>query len=601
MMRLPLVSTLTACALVAAIAPSLLAQDVPHSSKLLPPNVFLYGSAPNVTELRSRADLSSFGEMLKDPKLEPAREQIRAKIQENAGKVEEQLGISLKELIEIPTGEVAFAVFQVPGESVGLMALVEYGANEENVNKLLAKAEASLVERGATRSEAEFEGTPILVFEGAAPAEDAASDDEIDLDIEGESEGASGDGKPFTGKVAWFRKDGRLVLGNSAAVLEVILARWDGSHQQTLAGQDVYSYIVEQTRSDDRDAAVQWFIDPMGGLQTFLANAENLPPQAQMVGGVLPLLGLTSLKGVGGGFDLATNEFNSVGKTFLYIEAPPGGDLGLLTIFQLVPGELTPPAWVTEDVTTYVGARWDSVAAIDAVKRLMDTFQGPGAFDNLMEKAARVDGGPSIHPKRDLIDRLTGEIHLVNYPAPAPEAGADSKQQPQPTVIALGVQDEGAIKDILAKLAGTPNFPGKAREFEGATLYELPTNAAGQASTAVLTTANGNLLFATDVPHMEQILRDASGTPLAETDNFQKIAKYFPAETLMISYQDQQDQVKTVYEMFRSGAVGEQIEGFDPSVLPPFEDVAKYMREGGGYAISDERGALFVNFTLNEE
>lgn len=601
MMRLPLVSTLTACALAVAFAPSLLAQDVPHSSKLLPPNVFLYGSAPDVTELRSRAELSSLGEMLKDPKLEPAREQIRAKIQENAGKIEDQLGISLKELLEIPTGEVAFAVFQVPGQTVGVMALVEFGENEENVNKVLTKAEASLVERGATRSETEFEGTPILVFEGAAPAEDAADDDEIDLDIEGESEGASGNQKPFTGNIAWFRKDGRLVVGNSAAVLEVILARWDGSHQQTLASQDVYSYIVEQTRSDDRDPVVQWYVDPMGGLQTFLANAENLPPQAQMIGGVLPLLGLTSLKGVGGGFDLATEEFNSVGKTFLYIEAPPGGDLGLLSIFQLVPGELAPPAWVTEDVTTYVGARWDSVAAIDAVKRLMDTFQGPGAFDNLMEKAARADGGPSIHPKRDLIDRLTGEIHLVNYPAPAPEGDAPAQPQ-QPTVIALGVQDEAAIKDILAKLAGTPNFPGKSREFQGATLYEMPTGAAGgQSGTAVLTAANGNLLFATDVPHMEQILRDSNGTPLAETESFQKIAKFFPSETLMISYQDQQDQVKTVYELFRSGSVGEQLEGFDPSVLPPFEDVAKYMREGGGYAVSDDRGALFVNFTLNEE
>ena len=611
MLRLPLFRTRSAGALaVLMAAPAMLAlaqqearaQEVPPSEKLLPPAVYAYASIPDVVALRERAGKSSYGALFEDPALDPIKEQLRAKFEAKAGKVEEKLGVTVKELLAIPSGEVAFAVFEVPGQSVGIVAIIEHGENTETVATLLKKAEESLAKQGALREVVEFEGTEIITHKGAETEADAGSEsDEVELDIEGDGDDASSDPPDFKGNVAWFQKAGYLVVGNNAASLEAVLARWDGMHDETFADSDVYNYIAEKARIDDRAPAIIWFADPMGGLQTAIASAPNLPPQAQMISTVLPILGLTSLKGIGGGFDLATSEYNSASNTFLYIEAPPSGDLGLLNVFRLLPGELSPPAWVSQEVTAYVGAHWDAAGAIEAVKRLMDTFKGPGAFDRLMEKAANVEGGPKIHPKKDLIDQLTGVIHLANYPIKASGRTAETKTPPaQPTVIALEVDDEAGIKDVLSRLAKTPSFPGETREFEGATLYQLPTGVEGQGP-VVLTVANGSLMFSSDVKKLEAILRGTDIKPLTESGAYERVAGHIPDETLMIRYQDQRDQFETMYTMFRDGEIGEKFEGFDPSTLPPFEVIAKYMRPGGGYAVNDEHGALFVSFTLKEQ
>lgn len=577
------------------------AQDIPPVEKLLPPNVYALATIPDVKVLHERGADSSFGALFNDPSLDPLKEQLRTKFEKASGEVEEKLGLSLKELLAIPSGQLSVAVFDVPEQKVGVVAIIEYGDSKEAVDTLIKKAETALQKEDAIRTEVEFEGTTIIVYKGDDEESGSQSDDEVELDIEGSDSDDSTD-SPFTGTIARFQKDGTIVIGNSAPALEVILARWDGQHPKTLAENEVYSYIAQKAQSDDRPPAFSWFIDPIGGLQKGIAVARssgsNLPTGVGIISSTLPILGVTSLKGIGGGFDLATSEYNSVSNTFLYIEVPPGGTLGILSVFHLLPAELAPPAWVTENVTAYVGATWDAAGAIAAAEKLVDTFKGPGFFDRLMERAANAEGGPKINPIDDVIDRLSGRIHLVNYPIKI--RGEATKTTPkQPTVIGLGLDDAAGIKDVLARLATTPNFPGTSRQFEGATLYEMPTGTAAQGAVA-FTVANDCLLFATDVGRLEQILRDADQASLAESDAFQKVAGHFPDEQLMISYQDQRDQLETVYEMLRKGALDKQTKGFDWSVLPPFEDIAKYMRQGGSYAVSDERGALFVSFTLKD-
>ncbi len=286
---------------------------------------------------------------------------------------------------------------------------------------------------------------------------------------------------------------------------------------------------------------------------------------------------------------------------FFYVEPPASGDLGLLGVFRFTPVEISPPEWVTDAATGYFGANWDVDDAVAAVQKLYDTFNAPGAFDQLMQQAANNPNGPKLNPRKDLLDQLTGLVQMANYPVETPrvqtEGGTPAQQ---PAVIALAVKEEQKMSEVLARLSKTPNFPGETRQFQGTTLYEIPmpNQQGGKMAIAV---AKGNLIFATDSTRMEQILRGGGGTPLIETEEYKKVAKFFPSEVSMLGFQDQRDQLKTMYEALRSGQAGQQFQGFDFATLPPFEDISKYLRQTGSYAVPDENGALLVSFSLKLE
>ena len=597
MMRPLLFRTATAVALAATLwARPAAAQDEVPPAKLLPPNVFAYVEIPDVTEFKDRVGDSAVGALLEDPKLDPTFNQIKEKFAEAGGKVQESLGVSLDELLKVPAGELAFAVCDVPGDSVGLVLILDYGDNGATVDKLVEKAAAELEKKGSVRSEQQFEGTDIVVYTGKS-SEDESSELE-DLDIEGEGGDADGGGKGVN--IAWFRKDNRIVVGNGSPILEAILARWSGEHDETFASDEVNAYIQEQCRIDDREPALVWFANPIGGLQTALTRSEGSPPQLQMVSAFLPMLGLTSLKGIGGSADVATADFDGVHKMFIYVERPASGDLGVLGVFEFTPTELQPPEWVTESATGYFGANWNVSGAVGSVKALVDNLQGPGAFDQIMQKAANNENGPKLNPQTDFLDQLSGSVHMATWPFVHDRTVEETQAPKQPTVIALGVKDEAKMKDVLAKLAETPNYPGETRQFEGATIYELPIKnpQGGEPGKMGITVARSQLIFSTDVAKLEGLLRGGSEAPLAESDVYQAIAEHIPDQVSLLGYQDQRDQLKVVYEMLRSGENQQLNENFDFSTLPPFEDIAKYLRTSGSYAVPDEKGALLVNFSL---
>jgi hypothetical protein len=596
MMRPVLFRAAALVALAAALlARPAAAQDKTPGPKLLPRTVYLYVSAPNVDTLKERVKGSAFGAMLKDPKLQPTYDQIKEKAAEAGGKVEQELGVSIGDLLKIPAGELSVGVFDVPGAAdggIGIVLILDYGKNESTVKTLLEKAEGALEKNGAKRTTQEFEGTEIVVYtkEGGS---NAATDD--DLDIEGDDNAGAAAGAANT--VAWFQKDGRYVWGNGTAALEAVLARWDGKHDDTLASNEVYGYVAEKTRSDDRDPIFTWYADPVGAFQAFATRAQGGPQPLQMATAFLPMLGVTKVKAFGGSVDASTKEFDTISKAFLYVEQPATGVLG---VFQFPPAELTPPEWVPESAAMYLGANWDVPAAVQAVKTLVDTFQGPGAFDQIMNRAANSPNA-KVHPQKDLLDQLTGRLDMVNFPAVVPRnapAGGPPIAQ-QPAVLAVGVKDEAKMKDLLNRLSQTQGFPGKKRDFQGTTIYELPMpNPAGGQATMAFAAAKGSLIFATDPARMEDVLRSGNAAPLAQSDAYKAIAEHMPDKVSMVSYSDQRDQLKSIYEALRSGQFAQQLEGFDFSVLPAFEDIAKYFRSSGSYALPDENGAMFVSFSL---
>ena len=85
------------------------------------------------------------------------------------------------------------------------------------------------------------------------------------------------------------------------------------------------------------------FIDPINLVTTALQMSGQNSVQASMFLGFLPTLGLNGFRGVGGSMDLATGDFDSESRTFMFVDQPASGVMGL---FQFPAADLAPPEWV---------------------------------------------------------------------------------------------------------------------------------------------------------------------------------------------------------------------------------------------------------------
>jgi hypothetical protein len=317
---------------------------------------------------------------------------------------------------------------------------------------------------------------------------------------------------------------------------------------------------------------------------------------------VLPLLGLNNLKAIGGTVHMDTDEYDSVSRILVYVDQPVSG---LLSVFHFPATKQAPPRWVTEDSTAYVAVNWDIPKAFSAVEGVIDQFMGPGFTAQKLDEWATDDNGPKIHIKKDVLDNLDGTITVASD---SPDA---AKPESFRLLVALGVKDAKKAKAALDKVSKMQGIPVKTRDFKGEIIYTLEgiPGFGNSEKEMGLTVIQNHLMFSNDVARLEQvILGDKDRKPLADSEKYKKLAKHFPSETSIQWYQEQESQMKGIYEMLKSGKLAESaaaipplaklLEGIDFKKLPEFDVLKKYLPPTASYGVPHANGAEFVSFTL---
>lgn len=542
------------------------AQGAAPAEKLLPPGVLAYASCPNVEELKERFSHSSFGELLNDKALDDFRAEISGAMSAAANGISEELGIPLEDLLALPSGTVTLAAIRPVGQSLGYVAIFDAGSHGETLEQLLTKIEEELAARDAERQTETFDDVEIVQYTLAGLEE--------------------GD-EPMT--FAYFVQDSVLVLGSSPALLESVITRWDGAHSSTFADNEVYAYIRQQCQTNERSRpVVTWYVNPVELTTSILAMNEQMAMQSVMLSAYLPTLGLNRLKAMGGAIEMGTPEFSSVSRTFIYIDPPA---TGVLKMFEF-PATITgPPAWVPADASQYMGMHWDLPGAYGAVESIYDTFTGqPGAFEKMVSNLSRQPGAPELHPKRDVVEVLTGQVQMYfNAPEPSEVTQLNG-------IIAIGVADDERARDTLLQvIESTQGAAPEPMSMHGTDVYAL------DGSDFSMAIKGGYIYFATNADLLAGPLAGtapATGS-LTGSPEFQAIAAQLPKESSILAFQRQDDQYEALYEMLRSGQLDSIFEGnLDFGKLPPFEQIRKHFRPTASYSIPDAQGALMVNFEL---
>lgn len=551
------------------------------SDQILPQDTYLYVSIPSVDAARAHFNESSMGQLWNDSEFDAFKDEVSdafgLQLDEGLARFEAVMGMSLMEFLELPEGEISLAFSSAPGNAIGAVIFVDFGAKESQVRGLLDRAVAELSDfTKLTQNDRTFDGTELTIFEVNYDGRPAPT--------------------PLAKEFGWFVKDQRLVISNRSEILESVLTNWSGEGSSSFLSNESYSYIQKRCGVDDRSALSVAYIDPMGLLMK-LIQTGSLGPQAtmgaSMAMGFIPQLGLDQLKAIGGASKAGIGDMESVSRVVFYADQPPRG---LMQVMQMDSINTAPPEWVKDNVTLYMGAKWKIQDAFLAIQGLADMFGGPGALAMQLDRMA--EQGPGIHLKNDIVDQLTGELRIVTAPSETGGLGSDQM------VVALDVKDDAKAADVISRVADEVGL--EAREFRGKTVYEkvIPNSE----SSMGLTVADGRLLFGMGATLLDQILRnDSDLKPLADSEEFQKVAQHVPRNAVSITFQRPAEQYRSLYEALRSGTAAEQFPGaqdflerIDFTTLPPFDVVAGYIHSTGAYTIADDNGYFTEGFQLKE-
>ncbi len=561
------------------------AEKVVSSTRRLPSQVYGYLSIRNTDELKQKFKESLMGQLLAHPELAEVRENIQQVIQENSGEFEQESGVTLAEILSIPQGEIAIAAIQPPGKPLAPIALIDFGDKGDVVQKLLDKLGENLEDKDATRSTEDYQDSEIIMYK------------------------AENDDRPESMDLAYCIKDNVLVIGKGEDTVKSVLTRWDGEHDSTLMSNDVFRYMVKACGEEDSEALplITWYIDPIGILKAIVSSSRQANQQMGMFMAFLPALGIDKFKGVGGSVQFGVGDYDSLSKTLFYIEQPTSG---LMDVFKFPADAQTPPAWVTKEATSFSAVNWDVSKAYTAIETMADMIQGPGTLMRLLDQLSEREFQGDLHLKKDLLDLLTGKVRTVSD-TPDPEKPESSR-----SLFALEVNNAADAEATLSKIAAVDGYPGETREFLGKTIYELPISGAlaggfGQAADEEaedkmmgIAIVHDNLMIATDVKLLEQVMRDdPNAVKLSDTAEYKAVAKHFPEKTSIISY-TKDSNIKGIYEMLRSGntefLTGDTFQDIDFSKLPEFETISRFLPPSGSFMVPNERGFLMQSFTAKK-
>lgn len=540
-------------------------EDTP-AEKLLPKDTLLFFAVSDVPEFKEKWDKTSIGQLFHDPLLKPFLDEVAEKKDEISKDIEKEIGVSLDDLLDLPQGELTFALIEKPERTLSAILMLEYGESKETIDTLLKKMDEALEKSEADHLTEDIHDVKVHVYKLKTEEENPIK------------------------TLVYFADEDFVVFSNELDAIKEVLSRWDGKSDDTLADNDQFKYIQAQCKGES-EAQVKVFLTPAGLINTGISIAQTQFPQAAMASGFLPLLGLDGLKGYGGVMNLDDGEFESIANFFIYVERPQG----LIGLFQFPAVQQAPAKWIPATVASYASVNWDVATAYKSIESLVDSIQGKGTTSRFLDQMA--DQGPNIHIKKDFLDLVDGKIQFVQG---EPKEVADDST-PIPAIFAtLGLKDAAKMKKTLASLAKAIGPLVETREFNGETIYEAQVpNGDVTISFAV---AEGQLIITNDTPMLEGMMRGRTGqgAPLADAPEYKRIAKVFPAKTSMQSFQRTDVQLKVYYEMLKN-ADAESLGGIDGSKLPPFEKISKYLVPSGGYAVPDKKGAKTVTFTLKAQ
>jgi hypothetical protein len=561
--------------------------------KIHPDSAILFVKVNNAAGLRESFRQSQLGQLWSDSALKAFKEDMASRLESSSKSMKEKLGVSMRELLNLPQGAVTLAVLPKddPTAPFSIVVTADAGKNTTALTDVLTRATKEGEDAGAKVSKEEFKGTTLVTIQPPKTKDDK-------------------EGEHTPPPVVWTHDASAFFIGTDADAVKDLIAH-AGGRDDSLAVTDNYTTALKKLGPD---AQVVWFADISKAIQLVVkagskgknaANVEQFKAMSQV-------LGISGLKAAAGSFSLNSGNYDSVTRTFVLAPAPV---TGLLRLFSMPKVGLKPEPWVPASVASYQTWSWDLHGAFTAINDLANMFQ-PGVLNVMEQSLVGPNGGEPLSFKKDVFDPLNNRITLISdFKKPV-------KEDSQRMVLGVALSDSKVFQNTLTRIISIANLAPEKREFQKTTIYdfampEIP-NANAQnvqfKGPISVTIAKNTLFVSSERSLLEQVLR-GGGPPLAESAAFQSVAKEMPEKVSSLSYVRPDEQARLSYDMIKSGQFVKALAGaavaggpdvskidkfFDKDKLPEFSVFAKYLSQGGGFGVMEDDGVTFTSFTLRK-
>lgn len=592
---------------------------VPGAPRLLPEDTFAYIRFDDVDELREEFKDTSVSKMLADPAMRPLAGDVYRTVSELFEVVGSQMGVTLEELLAIPSGQVSAAL--VPGNlsreqiemieqdskdespegirrrlarkrrnqnSLAGWFMVDAGDNIDRLSQLVGVLESKLFESGYVQRKTKVSGTTLVRLLPPRP------------------------GRP---EIEYFQRDNTIILGIGHATASKSLEQWDEKGEEnTLAENADFAAVMSHCIGAEKTRPqVTFFVDPYHII-------ERLVKRGGAAGFVWPIieeLGLGKIRGIGGSSFQGGDVFESIAHLHVLVDPPRDGFFGVL---RPESGESMPPSWVPEGVSSYTSIHWDFEQTYENLGKVIEKFRGPEPLKSMVEDP--VASALKISVRDELANTLSNRYVSCAWIQPP------IKLNSQVQLHAFEVLDTDRAKEIFAKIRERFSKRMTVDSYGGKVIYGVESGRqrnlpkgfrvpepgfvvlddwvvfsdSRQFLERIIQASADNLPRLTNDLQFELILSELGGKLDGETPflvSFMRGSEYMRQMYGLATSPDTKQFLKSVAE--RNPAAQMFSELLDRNELPDFEQFKKYFAPSGSFAY-DEAGGMHVgSFTLRAE
>ena len=620
-----LTSALAACLMV---APHAVAADgdssdkVPGAPKLLPDDTMVYIRLDDADELREDAAKSSVGLMIQDPDMKPLANDIYNTGAELFGMISERVGVTLDELLAIPSGQVAFAVVPrtPPDEDSGH----KYSEDEEDPDSAAAR-------RDRRRRREQYGFAVVFMIDAGKNVDNLqAIVDNLEKQMT-TNDGYVRRSKKVKGtevvqllpprrgrmEVEYFQRENTIVFGIGHRTAQDVLDHWLGeSDEPTLAENARFGTLMSRCLgSEETRPQVTFFADPHGIIDRAIKLSGNMT--VGLVWPVIEDMGVKRIAGVAGSSFRGGDIFESITHFHVKIEPPRDGVLGVL---RPEVGETTPPSWVPSDVTGYTTLNWDFEKAYENLGKVLDNFQGKDSLKRLAEEP--MEKGIGVKLREDLMNNLTGRfVRSVWMEPPARLNSACA-------IMALELKDPVKAQSVIAKFRERQPNALKSETIGGSVVYfanrgnrqRVPKGF--RVPEPCATVLGDWFIFSDSSKFMERVsLCKAGSLPkLINESEYDLLSgeiggKLDGGKPFMLSFMRGADSIRLLYELAQSDQTRQALKRgaennpvakqiltmLERNDFPPFSKFEKYFAPSGVFAYDEPDGIHMGMFGLRAD
>ncbi len=616
-------SMLSLALLVVALAERGTAADLTPAMKLVPESTQGFVRIVDVPRFSERFDQTQLGMLIALESMTPFWEEQLSEIERRLKDAGWQLNLSLKDVRNIATGQVAMAWIDRSEDirkPYSVILIIDVEGREEKAQEVLTRIDTQLVRRNATRKSVPVGSNEVIQY--VLPRQP---------------------GEIVVEESFYVMAGGQLLAASDLKTIEFALQQQSDGVGRSLLDLESFQNSRQNFVANLSSPDVEYFVNPLG-LAKVIRSISHQPTSRQTdVIKVLTNQGFDKISAVSGNLQLLDQELDVHHECFVYAPQPRPESVKILDF----PNAADPvvPFWIGEKAATYMTLNWNANEAFWKAEGLVDEYVGSeDTFKGVIDGIQVDPKGPQIDLRNDFLPYMTNEIYVVSDLVEP--ITPDSRR----SLIAIRVKDANKISKLVDRVMKVEPDASPI-EFEQHRIWIVSRDAGEDLSSFGIddldepeTDDDGSeepwldhyavamhgefLLFSSHTDMIKSAITANGSSQLADQPDFARVRGKIVelsggAPKAMWSIGRTDLSFKMQYELFRQDQLPQSrsmlatiadrllkpkrdvaasdVQQVKGDLLPPFEDIRQYLQPSGTMMMSSDRGWSIRTFILGAQ